>query len=153
MCQHVFTAGILISVSFHHTGSHTNRQTTEVSIEILKLGECRALWGSPDTLTYTVCTSIIILRVIIYRLGGPGGAAQLIREAGGGVCDVANCRSSLTVCSFKFVVASFLVSRPAFRHLPYCKRCTASNEKLGVGLGTRYQRGVPQVAERISPSS
>ena len=27
--------------------------------------------------------------------------------AGGGACDVANCRSSLTVCSFKFVVASF----------------------------------------------
>ena len=27
-------------------------------------------------------------------LGGPGGAAQLIREAVGGVCDVANCHSS-----------------------------------------------------------
>ena len=40
---------------------------------------------------------------------GPGGAAQSIREAGGGACDLANCRSSLTICScsFKFVVASF----------------------------------------------
>ena len=48
------------------------------------LGECRALWGSPDKLTYCVP----ILRSD-RRLGGPGGAAQLIREAGGGACDVA----------------------------------------------------------------
>ena len=52
------------------------------------------------------------------RLGGPGGAVQLIREAGGGVCDVANCRSSLTVYSFTFVVASFLSSpTPSFSSL------------------------------------
>ena len=99
------------------------------------LGECRALRGSPDKLTY--CMLII---------------NHSLSDAGGGACDVANCRSSLTVCSFKFPVP-----RPAFRHLPYCKRRTASNEKLSVGQSvnkaTLYLRGVPQVAERISPSS
>ena len=93
------------------------------------------------------------------RLGGPGSTAQLIREAGGGACDVANCRSSLTVfsCSFKFVVASFPVPCPAFRCLPYCKRHTYSKQrKAGHGTGneaTLYLRVSSQVAERISPSS
>ena len=52
------------------------------------------------------------------------------------VCTIAIC-STLAVCS----VASFPVPRPAFRRLQYGKAGplyrTASDEKLGVGLGTR----------------
>ena len=56
-----------------------------------KLGECRALWGSPDKRDVLHVNNHSLSD---HRLGGPGGAAQLIREAGGGVCDVANCHSS-----------------------------------------------------------
>ena len=49
-------------------------------------------------------------------------------------------RSSGGQCTLQ--VASFLVPRPAFRRLQYPLYRTASDEKLGVGLGTRlhYRR-------------
>ena len=47
-------------------------------------------------------------------------------------------------------VASFPVPRPAFRHLQYVACSTASDKKLGVGLGTRQGKRLMRPEQTLS---
>ena len=89
------------------------------------------------------------------RLGGPGGAAQLIREAGGGACDEANCRSSCSQLQFQVRGIGSLVPSPTpmqlFIACPILQATPTYGKQRKDGRGTGDDLGYT-VPERNTPS-